>query len=74
MSVLVRKLPSVNSRGLTVYVKGAPEMIRRLSIPDTVPNDFDETLTSLTRKGYRVLAMGYRHLRTDLHQAMKLER
>lgn len=74
MSVIVRKLPSVNARNLKVFTKGAPEMIKKLSRPESIPKDFDMVLGSLTSKGYRVLAMAYRDIRKDFHQAMKLER
>ena len=35
MSVLVRALPSKDPKLLHVYVKGAPETIKRLCTPDT---------------------------------------
>ncbi len=74
MSVLVSKLPSESSRLIHAFVKGAPEMIKRLSIPDTVPLDFDNVLESLTQKGYRVIAMGYKELHTPWHHAERLAR
>ena len=74
MSVIVRKLPSDNARNLKVFTKGAPEMIKKLSQPESIPKDFDMVLGSLTSKGYRVIAMAYRDIRKDFHQAMRLER
>ena len=35
MSVLVRTLPSPHPQLLHAYVKGAPEMIKRLCVPET---------------------------------------
>ena len=74
MSVLVRKLPSERSRLIHVFVKGAPEMIKRLSILSTIPEDFHTVLGHLTQNGYRVLAMGYKELRTPWHHAERLTR
>lgn len=74
MSVLVRKLPSEDSRLMHVFVKGAPEKIKQLSHTDSIPDDFYEVLASLTQKGYRVLAIGYKQIRMAWHHAERLER
>ena len=70
----MRKLPSEGSRVIHVFVKGAPETIKRLSLPDSVPEGFHSVLGDLTQRGYRVLALGYRTLRTPWHHAERLER
>jgi predicted P-type ATPase len=41
-------------------VKGSPEIIQSLSDPSTVPQDLKSSLTVLTKKGLRVIAMAYR--------------
>ena len=74
MSVLVRKLPEEHSRQMFLFVKGAPEMIKKLSIPETIPSDFYEVLSSLTQRGYRVLGVAYRDLRMAWHKAERLKR
>ena len=74
MSVLVLKLPSEQSRSMSIFVKGAPETIKKLSRPETVPSEFGEVLSSLTKHGYRVLAVGYRNLTMAWHKAERLER
>ena len=74
MSVLVRKLPEEHSRQMFLFVKGAPEMIKKLSLPETVPSDFYEVLSSLTQRGYRVLGVAYRDLRMAWHRAERLKR
>eukprot|EP01027_Heterolobosea_sp_BB2_P010226 GEZU01015029.1.p1 GENE.GEZU01015029.1~~GEZU01015029.1.p1 ORF type:complete len:1111 (+),score=339.90 GEZU01015029.1:130-3333(+) len=56
MSVIVKNL---KTNQMTVYVKGSPEMIKQLSLPETVPADFAEVLHQYTHQGYRVLACGY---------------
>lgn len=62
MSVVARNLTGTQ---FEVYVKGAPEVIVPLSIPETVPEDFDSVLKQYTQKGYRVLALAYRPLATS---------
>lgn len=74
MSVLVRALPTSDPKLLQVYVKGAPETIRRLCKPESVPADFFETLTSLTQQGLRVLAVGHRTIHMPWHKAERVQR
>ena len=45
-----------------LFCKGAPEVVKTLSNPATLPNDFDSTLNHYTLSGYRVLALAYREL------------
>lgn len=72
--MLVSKLPSQRSRTIDVYVKGAPEMIKRLSKPESIPQDFNAVLGDLTQRGYRVIALGYKKLRCPWHHAERLKR
>lgn len=53
MSVVVR---SVTDETYSVLVKGSPEIIAELCHPDSLPADFHEVLTGLTRQGLRVIA------------------
>jgi magnesium-transporting ATPase (P-type) len=48
------------SKTLTAYVKGAPEMIHSLSNSSTIPQDFFDVLEKYTQDGLRVLALGFR--------------
>ena len=45
-----------------VYTKGAPENIRRLCIPESIPSTFHDILKKYTEKGLRVLALAYKDL------------
>lgn len=51
-----------NYKDLVIYSKGAPEKIRTLCNPKTIPNDFDETLTHYTLQGMRVIAVACKFL------------
>eukprot|EP00455_Lapot_gusevi_P027394 TRINITY_DN289_c0_g1_i1.p1 TRINITY_DN289_c0_g1~~TRINITY_DN289_c0_g1_i1.p1 ORF type:complete len:1136 (+),score=444.09 TRINITY_DN289_c0_g1_i1:64-3471(+) len=42
------------------FAKGSPEAISRLSLPHTIPPDFDKVLAHLTHQGYRVIAIASR--------------
>jgi len=47
----------------TVFCKGSPErVVARMSKPETIPDDFEQTLRTFTEKGYRVIAVGKREL------------
>jgi cation-transporting P-type ATPase 13A2 len=41
-------------------VKGSPEMIIQLSKPGSIPPEVEQDIILLTKKGFRVLALGYR--------------
>ncbi|XP_076452131.1 polyamine-transporting ATPase 13A3-like isoform X2 [Babylonia areolata] len=63
MSVITRRL---GAKHFDLYVKGSPEMITSLSMPDTVPMDFHSVLTSYTQHGYRVIALAKKQLPSKL--------
>ncbi|KAL5492024.1 hypothetical protein EMCRGX_G017412 [Ephydatia muelleri] len=74
MSVLIKTLPSHDPKLFHVYVKGAPEKIRKLCRPETVPEDFFDVLSSFTQKGMRVLAVGHRTMQISWHKTDRIER
>ena len=53
-------------------VKGAPEVLRDMLM--TVPDDYDATYSKLMRQGARVLALGYKHLGSDVTHGMVSKR
>ncbi|KAG8223414.1 hypothetical protein J437_LFUL003687 [Ladona fulva] len=63
MSVITRRLGSKN---FSIYCKGSPEIIMSLSRPDTIPQGISTTLEIYTKKGYRVLALAWRPLPSEV--------
>ncbi|XP_053210773.1 polyamine-transporting ATPase 13A3-like isoform X2 [Panonychus citri] len=60
MSVITRLLGDDH---FVLYAKGAPEMISKLCLKETIPSNFSDILMGYTEKGYRVLGIASR----DLH-------
>ncbi|KAE8348877.1 hypothetical protein BDV28DRAFT_164004 [Aspergillus coremiiformis] len=52
-SVIVRQF---GDSGASILVKGAPESVKAICIPESLPNDFEYLLSQYTHKGYRVIA------------------
>ncbi|KAK9372997.1 uncharacterized protein V1513DRAFT_419048 [Lipomyces chichibuensis] len=64
-SALKRSSSVATSSGKTfVSAKGAPETIRKML--KAVPKRYEETYKYFTRRGSRVLALGYKYLQDDL--------
>ncbi|KAL4806028.1 hypothetical protein BDV18DRAFT_140397 [Aspergillus unguis] len=59
-SVIVRQF---GDSGATVFVKGAPESVKDICRPDSLPADFEEILSQYTHNGYRVIACAARYER-----------
>jgi len=52
-SVIVRQF---GSKAGSIYVKGAPEVMKDICRPETFPTDYDELLAFYTHRGFRVIA------------------
>ncbi|KAJ1344961.1 hypothetical protein BSLG_000476 [Batrachochytrium salamandrivorans] len=64
-----------NLKDMDVFVKGAPEVMRSICIPTSLPDDFDEQLCEYTHHGYRVIACAWRKLEAVPWQSvLKLKR
>ncbi|XP_052745334.1 polyamine-transporting ATPase 13A3 isoform X1 [Bicyclus anynana] len=77
VSTLQRSSVAVRLLGedvVRVYCKGAPEMLRTLCRPDTVPTNLNEVLSSYAEKGYRVIAMSTRIMEVTFKQLQKMKR
>lgn len=49
-----------------VYVKGSPEKLLSLCLPNTIPANFNFTLENYTKEGFRVVALATKTLGTDV--------
>ncbi|KAJ5888886.1 hypothetical protein N7495_008927 [Penicillium taxi] len=59
-SVIVRQF---GDTGVSFFVKGAPESIKDICLPESLPTDYDELLSHYTHKGYRVIACATKYER-----------
>ncbi|XP_056421386.1 probable cation-transporting ATPase 13A5 isoform X2 [Hyla sarda] len=62
MSVITQVIGESN---MTVFMKGAPEMVVRFCKPETVPNSFSKKLENYTSQGFRVIGLAYRSLEEE---------
>ena len=74
MSVVVKSLRDDQPGNLVLYSKGSPEMIASLSLPESLPTNFTETLTLYTKMGLRVLAIAYKDLTIPWHKVSRIPR
>ncbi|XP_060689892.1 probable cation-transporting ATPase 13A4 [Hemiscyllium ocellatum] len=52
----------IGKEKLTVYLKGAPEMVTQLCKPETVPRTFSTELQRYTKQGFRVIGFAFKSL------------
>ena len=64
MSVITRALGDNQFR---VFTKGAPEKMEELCVPESLPKDFHHLLKKFTVQGFRVIALAYRTLPSDMN-------
>ncbi|KAK2749170.1 hypothetical protein FQN57_006785 [Myotisia sp. PD_48] len=57
--VVVRR---ARDQGVDVFVKGAPECMKDICVPESLPPDFDSLLNYYTHRGYRVIACATKHI------------
>jgi len=62
-------VPGTSDTRYIVTVKGAPETLKSMFV--TVPSHYDSTYLSLSRRGARVLALGWRDLGPLPHSALR---
>ena len=71
-SVLVRQF---GAQGGDVYVKGAPECMKDICLPETFPVDYEDLLGHYTHRGFRVIAVATKHIpKLSWVRAQKMER
>ncbi|RVX69518.1 hypothetical protein B0A52_06582 [Exophiala mesophila] len=61
--------------GATIYVKGAPEVMKDICTPSSIPDDFEDLLSYYTHKGFRVIACASRYIsRISYDEIQELDR
>ncbi|ORY96317.1 hypothetical protein BCR43DRAFT_491482 [Syncephalastrum racemosum] len=72
MSVIIRRLASPS---MEVLVKGAPEVMSEICLPESLPENYQQVLYWYTHRGYRVIACASRQLDgVKWHKLHKLKR
>ncbi|PGH05980.1 hypothetical protein AJ79_06669 [Helicocarpus griseus UAMH5409] len=59
-SVIARKF---GDPGAFIFVKGAPECMKDICLPESLPPDFEDLLSFYTHRGFRVIACAAKHIR-----------
>jgi magnesium-transporting ATPase (P-type) len=58
-----------------MYIKGSPEVMKKLCNSSTYPKDYDQTFKKYTQKGLRVIALGYKYIPDfDMSKIDEIER
>ncbi len=65
---------NINEQYFKAFCKGSPEKVKDLCREDTIPKNFNDTLSSYTSKGYRVLAMATKSIKMDFQQSQQVSR
>ena len=58
-SVIVRQR---GDPGANIFVKGAPEVMKDICTPSSIPTDFDDLLSYYTHRGFRVIACASKYM------------
>lgn len=71
-SVIVKQF---KAQGANIYVKGAPECMPDICVPESFPEDYHEILAHYTHRGYRVIACATKHIyKLSWVRAQKMKR
>ena len=78
MSVVTRVMEE-RQEGFTepvtmVFCKGSPEMIQRLCLPDTIPDDFTTVLENYASRGFRIIALANKVIQPNNARVAKLNK
>lgn len=57
------------------FCKGSPEMVKSLSLPESIPENYDSILENYTKQGFRVIALAHRLIeRQSIDRLQKIQR
>ncbi|EFX85022.1 hypothetical protein DAPPUDRAFT_314488 [Daphnia pulex] len=57
------------------FCKGSPEMIQSLSMPETIPENYNQLLETYTKQGFRVIALAHRLVESQsINKLQKVQR
>uniref|UniRef100_A0A915Q6N6 Cation-transporting P-type ATPase N-terminal domain-containing protein n=1 Tax=Setaria digitata TaxID=48799 RepID=A0A915Q6N6_9BILA len=73
MSVIVHD-PEDESHDMTLYCKGAPEMIASLCQPSTIPTNYSNVVNDYAQHGYRLIAVAYKKLHISFPKSQRVNR
>jgi len=71
MSVITK---NVNENFYKVFCKGSPEKLKELCLPETIPDNFNDTLNKYAIQGFRILAMAFKTIKMSYMQSQQLTR
>ncbi|RKO96700.1 hypothetical protein CAUPRSCDRAFT_217, partial [Caulochytrium protostelioides] len=88
MSVIVRRVQKVGgvasddtgegyamaNRWFECFVKGAPEVMRQICSPASLPADYDAQLRAYAHHGYRIIACAWKRINMSTSKVYKLKR
>ncbi|OZC10773.1 hypothetical protein X798_02196 [Onchocerca flexuosa] len=73
MSVIVHD-PEDESHDMTLYCKGAPEMIASLCQPSSIPANYSNVVNDYAQHGYRLIAVAYKKLYISFPKSQRVNR
>lgn len=56
------------------FTKGAPEKIKKICDINTIPANYSQIMESMAIQGFRIIALGYKFLETDIKNVKLLQR
>jgi len=73
MTVIIKR-NHVDTNKFAIFTKGSFEAIKKLCIPSSIPDDYDEVASGQAKKGGYVLGLAYRTITADDVSALKADR
>ena len=71
LTVLVKNL---NQNYFKIFCKGAPERIKEICDPKTIPPDFNEVYKYYSSKGFRILGLAFKNIKLKMRHILQIKR